>query len=154
MSRTVVVSSAEWIGQITETLRPRLGIAAEVADHKPIVCALFDHLLHGAPLTGGSDSLEAIYEAYGLFTEVRQALTDDLLLQMSTILQRGFGLIYPARHYTYHFFGLDNILLRETLPSCRAPTDADDLTPDAWQQGLEQGAGDYYPERLRRSMGC
>lgn len=153
MDKAIVLSSSEWMSQIAHVLRERIGVAADVANLKPVIAAILDHLFYGQPLKG-SGSLDEILAEYGVFSDPRAALIEQLLPSVIGLIQRGFGVLYPSRVYRYTFLGGDNILLRELPHEEEVQTVVDQPDRETYLLDLADGTADYYPDRLRRSMGC
>lgn len=154
MSRQVIISTVEWQEQIRNTLRPRIGVVADIVDLTETMTALLDHYFYEEAISTHA-SLAKVLEGFSIPSDIAQELHQRLMDQVATLINRGFGTIFPSRSYSYRVFGRDSILLHENTHRIELALVHDEpTTAEEFQAGIESGAGDYLPERLRRSIGC
>lgn len=154
MNKQVIISTVEWMEQIRSTLRPRIGVVADVIELKDTMLALLDYFFHSEALATHV-SLQSILEGFSIPSDIRHELSERLMDQVAILINRGFGAVIPSRSYTYRLFGQDSILLHESTNQIAPPLIKDEPTTlEQYLSGIEDGAGDYLPERLRRSLGC
>jgi len=146
--RGAIVSAQELVGFIQNQLEPYMGDAAFVADHRPLLNGVLEQYFLGAPVSLGQSVVETIV-AYGVPTEIAQRIDERLTQQLTRAIQRAFGIIYPARHYTHLIQGDGDIVVYEHILTA-IPTDTPP-TPEEMEDGLDRG--DWYPERQRRTLG-
>jgi hypothetical protein len=144
--KRVLISAVDLVGYVQGALRPYIGVAADIADHRPLVEVVLDHYCYGRNMTHRQSVVEMVC-GYGIPTDVARTVEETLTRDLLTVIQTGFGLIYPCRYYRYQWFNDGDVLVDEFL---EIPADFDDIELVLEPMDSTEGMGDYVPERLRR----
>lgn len=140
--RTVYIPLAECYAQIVNTLKPYVGVVAEIADHRPVLESILDQYFYGR-CVGQYDEHTHLTQ-FSLPTELTHEVLQRITHQILRMIQTGFQVMYPSRHYTYTFLAGD-LKIEETetyVPRLVASVQKDD-------EVFNDDDG-YIPERLRR----
>ena len=146
MRKRVLISAVDLVGHVSGALRPYIGVAAEIADHKPLVEVVLDLYCYGRNMTRRQSVVEMVC-AYGVPTDVARQVEETLTDTLLTVIQSGFGFIYPCRHYRHQWFNDGDLIIDEYL---ELPADFDDIEIVLEPMDSSEVMGDYVPERLRR----
>lgn len=145
MAKRVLISAVDLVTYVQGALRPYIGVAAEIADHKPLVEVVLDRYCYGRSLH--RQNVVEMVCAYGIPTDVAREVEETLTQGLLTVIQNGFGLIYPSRRYHHQWFNDGDLIVDESLePS----TDYDGIELVMDPQEPIDGMGDFVPERQRR----
>lgn len=117
MARKILLSGEEVIGYVEYRLRPYLGVAAEIANHLPLVEAVLqDYLLGETP-----DSVRSMVLAYGVPSDVASEIQEHITSDLVGTVNRGLQRVYPGRIYRYQLFPNGDALIEEYTPHELAP---------------------------------
>lgn len=142
MTRAIRLSTREAMAAMETTLAKYVGVVAAIANHQHLLEGLLDYYLLEANPTHYQRVSNAL-DPYGIPTEVRHQLLKRLLEDIARLIQRGFGLLYPSKNYTYVFEDMDTlVVLEQDVPT---PCYLGKQTVSG-----HDGYGDFIPERLRR----
>lgn len=150
MAKKVLLTARDLIEFVQGALGPYIGIAAEVADHRPMVEVVLDLYCFGQNIKHRKTVREMASE-YSVPTDIAVEIEETLTRTLLTVIQNGFGLIYPSRFYRYHWFNEGDIIIEEFAAK---PADFEDepLDIELVLDPAEDGSFDtgFTPERLRR----
>lgn len=144
--RRLVLTVEEIISSVEETMRPYLGAAAYVADHMSLVIAVMEEFCYSHE----HDPIDDILEGYSLPTEIRRSIHQNVTTSLIGIITRGFGTIWPSRHYSFRISQGDVYIEERNYVDNRLRVEPEE-TSESITKGIEQG--DHYPERMRRIAG-
>lgn len=141
MTKGVRISLAEGLGFFEDTLNNYIGIAASIANHRPLMEALLDfYFIDASP--NQEAKVVSYLESFGVPTDVKKAMVSDLLRDVAKLVQLGFGILYPSKQYSYYFEDDVTIVVRELVDLTIWPVD---------DGSMDDSIDAYIPERLRHA---
>lgn len=131
MARKILLSGEEVIGYVEYRLRPYLGVAAEIANHLPLVAAVLqDYLLGETP-----NSVRQMILEYGVPSDIAQEIQEHITSDLVGTINRGLQRVYPGRIYRFELFENGDALIEEYSPyelKPDLPVVENDPTPTVW----------------------
>lgn len=148
----IVLDGGGIIQRITEALKPWLGPAANYCNYIPIVESTLGYMLHGQVLYPASEVSNMI-QSYGIPFEPAESIVNDIELFIEDTLLLAIGENMFDLNYAWDIRPNADIYLTIIPPSFQNVNNSDNAD---WLDSIRKGiaAGDYYPEHLRRLVGC
>jgi hypothetical protein len=141
MKRQVIFSTDDVIVRIEQALYPYIGVAAQVADHQPLIIALLESFCFGHY----HDEIQRMLESYPLPTLVIEQVKQQITSEVYGLITQGLQYVIPGKSYDYQFIDEDVFM---TESDRNYPIDDD----TCWLDHSTDDS-DYVPERLRYSKG-
>ena len=157
MARTIILSLEELIGLAQAALEPTLGEQAAQADYASIIAVLLtDYCSH--EVGDSYDQIRDMLEGYGVSSDLAEDVQATLRERFTCQMYRTVGPLDGDWHYSYRLTANGTVYLYQeelSLRLRRNPTPVRSLLEmlaDEVSSGIEEG--DWYPERILRTVGA
>lgn len=146
-NKTFILSVRELIALIECSLEPFMGPAASVANHIPMIDLIFSEYC-AVELPDDHRAVRTMLLNYGIPSDVAAEVESDVRAGIYRQLTKICGEWSELLEYTYDIYSSNYITLTVILR--KQPTLAEIMAAEV-VEGIEEG--NWYPERLRRSLG-
>lgn len=158
VERRYLFDVGDMVGQLRATMRPQIGIAADIVDANVMLGSIIDIAMYGQPLRY-RESPTAQLVALRIPTDIAREVVERLCDTVNRLLIVGLGEIDSLKHYEWEIDPLNNDLIitvrNRTLSKAAVPPiyalDPQQAYRDYLKDILDDGG--WVSEEQRRSVG-